>query len=121
MTLTSANVSKANAVSDFYDTGSGTGGAVYSSWDFTNIWVETNTYPILRFNWTGLLTFRQLEELRIGLPFELTGQDHNNAEIIVFEHQTGEDQNNIYGSGIGHLQEADHAVQQPWGVELESL
>ncbi|MCU0652110.1 MAG: hypothetical protein MUC39_04120, partial [Candidatus Omnitrophica bacterium] len=42
---------KAAAASNFYGTGSGTGGAVYigaNPWDFTNIWRSTATYPLLK-------------------------------------------------------------------------
>jgi hypothetical protein len=47
-----AGVTKAGALSDFYGTGAGTGGAVYSTWDFvtTPVWASfASTYPHL--NW----------------------------------------------------------------------
>ena len=52
-----AGVNKASAVSDFYSTGSGTGGAVYSSsgvpiWDLTGLWSSSASYPTLV--WQGM-------------------------------------------------------------------
>ncbi len=48
-----SGVSEASSASDFYGTGSGTGGAVYSTWDFNGLWVNNNsTYPTLM--WQGM-------------------------------------------------------------------
>ncbi len=43
-----SGVTEATAASDFYGTGSGTGGAVYSTWDFNGLWVSNaSAYPHL--------------------------------------------------------------------------
>ena len=46
------NWQEALGASDFYGSGSGTGGAVYSGWDFNGLWNPTGTYPTLI--WQGM-------------------------------------------------------------------
>lgn len=44
-------ITKANGIGDFYGTGSGSGGKVYSTWDFTNVWKSRpGKYPCLRWD-----------------------------------------------------------------------
>ncbi|MDD5225684.1 MAG: GLUG motif-containing protein, partial [Candidatus Omnitrophica bacterium] len=55
-----AGVTKATSASDFFGTGSGTGGAVYSGWDFATVWQSVqSSNPLLKWEvniWTAAVS-----------------------------------------------------------------
>jgi hypothetical protein len=132
---------EALSASDFYDPAQ----AVYTGtgpWDFTNIWLsQSDAYPVLRFDHAppanppssnGPASTQLRNGILNGTAPEITEQDYYNPKNILLEGPAGtggdgqqdfwapygEEWMNIQNNSKLNMQEADHAVQEPWGVEL---